>query len=194
MRIFTAIAAVLLTLPANATDWKATEIVKHYAISGTTGRALYESIGQNGPVIGKGRRTIALTNWDLKWRRDYQPKGSSCTLVSALPLLTITYELPKPKAKLTGATARNWQAFSDGITAHEKIHGILIRDRTAQIISATVGLTIANDPKCRKIRDAVQDQVRAVHERYQAETRAFEQDEMRPGGNVQKLVLQLVNG
>jgi predicted secreted Zn-dependent protease len=184
----------LLATPALAADWQPKEQVKTYAISGTTPIELYESIGANGPVIGGGRRTIAVTNWDLKWRRNYQPDGSACVLKSALPFLTITYSLPKPSAKVTGPAAAGWKKFSDGITAHEKVHGQDIIAMTEQIIADTVGLRIENDANCKLIRAEVLKRVQAAADDYKAKARAFDSIEMSDGGNVQRLILGLVNG
>ncbi|TIV62623.1 MAG: peptidase, partial [Mesorhizobium sp.] len=46
------LSALLLATPALA-DWKPVEKVETYAISGQTVEALYVSIGEKGPVIGK---------------------------------------------------------------------------------------------------------------------------------------------
>ena len=184
----------LLTTPGLAADWQPEEQVKSYAISGATPIALYESIGENGPVIGGGRRTIAVTNWDLKWRRDYQRDGSACVLKSAFPFLTITYTLPKPSAKLTGVAAAGWKQFSDGIAAHEKVHGQDIIAMTEQIIASTVGLRVENDAGCKLIRAEVLKRVQAAADDYKAKARAFDSMEMSDGGNVHRLILTLVNG
>jgi predicted secreted Zn-dependent protease len=193
LTIFVMTAAFAVT-PAAARDWQPREVVKSYAISGTTPIELYESIGANGPVIGEGRRTIAVTRWELKWRRDYQPEGSACVLKSALPFLTITTTLPKPKAKLTGETARLWKIFIDGIAAHEKMHGADIIAMADGIIADTAGLRIENDPKCKLIRAEVLKRVEAANETYKTKARAFDQVEMSKNGHVQQLILGLVNG
>jgi predicted secreted Zn-dependent protease len=179
---------------ANAADWQPQEVVKPYAISGATPIELYESIGASGPVIGEGRRTIAVTRWDLKWRRDYQPDGTACVLSSALPFLTITYALPKPKAKLPENVARLWKTFIDGIAVHEKVHGQDIIAMVDGIIAQTVGLRIENDPDCKLVRTEVLKRVEAANEAYKAKARAFDQVEMSKNGNVQRLILELVNG
>lgn len=183
-----------LATPAFAADWQPKEVVKSYAITGATPIQLYESIGENGPVIGAGRRTIAVTNWDLKWRRNYQPEGSACVLKSALPFLTITYSLPKPSAKLTGETAESWKKFSAGIAVHEKVHGKDIIAMTRQIIDNTVGLRIENDPDCKLIRAEVLKRVQTAADDYKAKARAFDTAEMSDGGAIHQLILALVNG
>jgi predicted secreted Zn-dependent protease len=185
---------ILATAHANAADWQPQEAVKPYGISGTTPIELYESIGASGPVIGEGLRTIAVTRWDLKWRRDYQPDGTACVLKSALPFLTITYALPKPKDKLPDSVARLWKTFIDGIAAHEKVHGQDIITMVDGIIAQTVGLRIENDPDCKLVRSEVLKRVEAANEAYKAKARAFDQVEMSKNGNVQRLILGLVNG
>lgn len=186
------IAGILLAGSTPAAAWKANESTNYYAISGTTGKALYQSIGRKGPVISGNRRTIAITNWDLKWRRDYQAQGSSCKLVSALPFVTITYTLPKPAQKLTGSAAQKWARFSKGIQAHEKVHGDLVKELANRIIEATVGLTVENDNGCKKIREEVLRRVKTEFEIYKLDNSAFERSEMGAGGNVRDLVLGLV--
>lgn len=189
-----AMVALLLPASAHAEDWQPQIVNRTYAISGATPIELYESIGANGPVIGGGRRTIAVTQWDLKWRRDYQRDGSACVLKSSLPFLTITYTLPKPKAGLSGAAATGWRQFIQGITAHEKVHGNDIISMTQEIISNTVGLRIESDPDCKLIRTEVLKLVQAAANAYKAKARAFDSIEMSDGGNVHKLILGLVNG
>ena len=183
----------LAAFPAHAQDWQPREEVKSYAITGRTGPELYASIGERGPQIGK-IRTIALTNWSLKWRRDYQPDGNACVLKSAIPFLTISYSLPKPAEKLTGANAANWKTFSDGIAQHERAHGRDIITMVDEIIAATLSLREENDPGCKAIRTQVLKRVTAANEAYKAKSRAFDKAEMADGGNVQRLILALVNG
>lgn len=176
-----------------AEAWQPRFVVSPYAIAGETGPELYASIGENGQKLGSAR-AIAHTNWQLKWRRDYQPDGTACVLRSALPFLTITTTLPKPSAKLSGAPARLWADFIKGITAHEKVHGRDIIAMTEDIITATEGLRQENDPGCKAIRAEVLKRATAANEAYKAKSRAFDQAEMASGGNVHRLILALVNG
>ncbi|MDZ7822659.1 MAG: DUF922 domain-containing protein [Ahrensia sp.] len=177
---------------AGATEWTAKETTEYYSVDGASGAAIYKSIGQNGPVINSGTRTIAVTNWDLKWRRDYQPTGNACVLARATPLVKITYTLPKPTQKLSDQMAQKWQVFLSGITAHEKVHGDLIKKLASDIIAATVGLTVEDDRGCTKIRQEVLRQVEAQFATYKADNKAFEQGEMARGGNIEQLVRALV--
>ena len=60
-----------------AAEWQPQEKVETYQVSGTSGRALYQSIGQRGPKIGVGR-AIAYTNFKLTWQRNYVPSAGGC--------------------------------------------------------------------------------------------------------------------
>ena len=187
--------ALVLSHAAIAADWKATESEKHYAISGTNPIALYQSIGEKGPEPKGGKRTIAHTTWDLKWRRDYQRQEQGCILASALPFLKIIYTLPKPSSKLSGAANASWRTFYNGIKTHELQHGAMVRTMTQTIINETVGLTTKDDNKnCSKLRAKVLANVKSAFENYTSQSNAFDRDEMSNGGNVQQLVLGLVNG
>lgn len=181
------------TAPAHA-DWKAIEKVKTYAISGKTGAELYRSIGEKGPKIGKNVRTIAHTNYTLLWSRKYRTDDGNCTLVSAKPTLTITYTLPRPAQKLSPAVAQNWNRFFRGIEAHEHIHGDYIKDMVHKIKAATVGLSVPNDPKCKKFKTKLNTILSDLFQEQRQRGRDFDRLEMAQNGNVHQLVLGLVNG
>lgn len=195
LRQGTALASLLLPLPALAADWKAVEKTETYAVSGTTGMELYASIGAHGPLLSGGTRAIAYTTFDLKWSRDYRPQpDGSCTLVSGKPWLTITYRLPKPSQKLPAPVAENWKRFIAGMTAHEKVHGDHIKAMVDRIIATTVGVNVPDDAGCRKIRQQLLTPLAEASMEQRARSNAFDREEMSPGGNVHGLILDLVNG
>lgn len=185
-------SVILLQLPAMAFDWPVKEQVKTYPVRGGDALALYRSIDDNGPKTSLGSRAIALTEFDLRWRRDYQPYGSACILASAKPFLTITTTLPKPAGKLNKEMAARWKPFIAGITAHEAVHGMMIRKLTKEIVSGTVGTRMENDSTCKKIRPVILEKVKAVYAAHLARSREFDRVEMGKGGNVEQLVRTLV--
>jgi predicted secreted Zn-dependent protease len=180
--IVAALTAVLaLDSPAaRAQDWKPVERQQLYTIKGTTGPELYASIGERGPEVGGLMRTIAHTTFKLTWTRDYQPRDGGCVLASARPKLTITYTLPKPAARLSGSVGANWDTFIAGVRDHEKVHGAM--------------LTVDNDPNCRKIRQELTRRLAAISQEQRRKSREFDQVELGNGGNIQRLILRLVNG
>ena len=180
-----------LSQGAHARDWQAKVNITHYPVDGGTGFELYQSIGQNGPVVSL-KRAIALTEYELLWGRDYTPEGTACRITRAQPFLTITYTLPRPRGQLSGAIAAKWAAFSEGIWVHEQVHGAYIRGMVDDIIDETAGLVMESDPDCRKLRAEVERRVILAHERYKDTNRRFEASEMAPGGNVHQLILGLV--
>ena len=189
------LAAFLAALPATArAEWKPVEKDVPYAISGKTGPDLYASIGERGPTAGIGR-AIAFTNFKLTWQRDYQPQpDGACTLVSARPKLIISYNLPKPSEKLPEPIATNWKTFIDGVRKHELVHGEMIVAMVKEIEAFTVGLSVPDDPNCKKIRTRITERLAGISQAQRQKSRDFDRVEMGDGGNVHQLILTFVNG
>ena len=187
-------AGLLLTSPALAADWKAIEREKPYLVQGTTGPELYASIGERGPEVGGLTRTIAHTTFKLTWTRDYQPRGGGCVLASAKPKLIITYTLPKPASRLSGAVRGNWDAFIAGVRDHEKVHGEMVKDMVREIERISIGLTVENDPNCKKIRRELTRRLAEISQQQRSRSRDFDRVELGNGGNIHQLILRLVNG
>jgi predicted secreted Zn-dependent protease len=192
------IAAFVLLAPflphsALAQQVQAAEKLVPYAVSGSSAIELYRSIGERGPKSRNGR-AIALTDYRLTWTRKYVPEGGTCRLTTAVPHLTLITHLPKPSGRLPARTETLWNTFIAGITAHERVHGEIIRKTVDAIRSATEGLTVSGDPSCRKIRTEVTKRVAALADEMRRRNRDFDQVEMGKGGNVQQLILTLVNG
>lgn len=187
--------ACLAALPVAArADWKPVEKEAPYAIAGRTGPDLYASIGERGPKAGVGR-AIAFTNFKLTWQRDYQPQpDGACTLVSARPKLIVSYHLPKPSEKLAEPVATNWKTFIEGVRRHERVHGEMIVAMVKEIEAFTVGLSVPNDPNCKKIRTKITERLAEISQAQRQKSRDFDRVEMSDGGAVHQLILNLVNG
>jgi predicted secreted Zn-dependent protease len=177
---------------ANA-DWQAVETVQNYPIAGKSAPELYASIGERGPKIGDSVRVIAHTNFKLTWTRKYETQGDACTLVSVMPKLIITYTLPKPAEQLPPTMARRWEIFIAGVRAHERVHGGFIKEMVTKIETATAGLSVPDDPKCKKIRTELTSRLSEISDFRQRQDRDFDQAEMSKGGKIQQLILALVN-
>ncbi|WP_064839841.1 MULTISPECIES: DUF922 domain-containing Zn-dependent protease [unclassified Rhizobium] len=189
------LAAVFASAPAVASaDWQAVEEVRPYSISGTTGAALYESIGARGPKAGPTGRVIAHTTFKLTWTRKYETQGNACVITTNRPKLIITYTLPKPSAALPPAAGSSWESFIAGVQAHERVHGETIKEMVKEIEVMSVGLTVADDPDCKKIRVELTRRLGEISDRQRQRGRDFDKIEMGDGGNIQQLILKLVNG
>lgn len=182
------------TSAASASDWLAVEREKPYLVQGTTGPELYASIGERGPQVGGLMRTIAHTTFKLTWTRDYQPRDGGCVLAAARPKLTITYTLPKPASRLSGAVGSNWASFIAGVRDHEKVHGEMIKDMVREIERVSVGLSVENDPGCKKVRQELTRRLAAISQEQRRRSRDFDRVELGDGGNIHQLILRLVNG
>lgn len=185
-------AGLLLAGPAAAQEWQATERVEPYTVQGTTGLEIYRSIGERGPKLGIAR-VIAHTGFKLTWTRKYERQGDACVITVNKPKLVITYTLPKLKSKLSEPLKGRWDTFIAGVTAHEKIHGDFIKDMVKQIEAMSVGMTVENDPNCKKIRPQLQARLGELSEAQRARSRDFDKVELSDGGNVHQLILQLVD-
>jgi len=178
--------------PAVAQEWQPIEKIEHYKVNGTSPMELYQSIGERGPKLSLGR-VIAHTTFKLTWQRDYQQQGAACVLATAKPKLIITYTLPKPAQKLPPDVAAKWQTFYDGIVTHEKLHGQFMKDLTQQIQDVSIGLRDENDPGCKKVRAALQAQLKPISDAHVARHSEYDQVEMSPGGAVHQLILTFLN-
>ncbi|TGV64099.1 DUF922 domain-containing protein, partial [Mesorhizobium sp. M00.F.Ca.ET.158.01.1.1] len=72
--------------------------------------------------------------------------------------------------------------------------GATIVDMVRKIEAVTVGLTVADDPKCSKIRAEMTRRLAALSQAQRQASRDFDRVELGQGGNLQKLILALVNG
>ncbi|WP_372339803.1 DUF922 domain-containing Zn-dependent protease [Rhizobium sp. AN73] len=182
-----------LPLSAQTAGWKPAEQIKTYAITGDTGGALYQSIGERGPTAGV--QAIAHTTFKLTWRRDYRPQpDGACVLATAKPNLTIIYTWPKAPAKLPPAVAASWKSFISGVETHERVHGEHILDMVRKIEAFSTGLRAENDPKCQQVRVVLQQRLGELSNEQRQRGRDFDRDELSPGGRVHQLILALANG
>lgn len=187
-----AMSIALLPIAAHA-DWQAVETTETYAITGTSGRELYDSIGERGPLLGPKVRAIAHTDFKLTWTRKYEPQPDGvCTITVNIPKLIITYTLPKPSAQLPASTRKSWQKFIAGVEAHERVHGGFIKDMVKEIEAMSVGFSVPDDPKCSKIRVELTKRLGEISNKERQKNSEFDKVEFSDGGNLQQLVLKLV--
>lgn len=193
-RVCLLLVSLVLAPAAGRAEWQAVETVKTYAIAGRSGPELYASIGERGPKVGGLMRTIAHTSFKLTWKRKYEARGEACVLASAVPKLAITYTLPKPAGQLPPSTRMHWETFIDGVKSHERVHGDFIKEMVSAIEAATVGLTVPDDPQCRRIKSELTRRLGDLSRAQRQKSRDFDKAELSEGGNIHQLILNLVNG
>lgn len=187
-----AMGIVFWPMAAHA-EWKPVETIKTYAITGTSGAELYDSIGERGPLLGPKVRAIAHTDFKLTWTRKYEPQpDGACTITVNIPKVIITYTLPKPTGQLPAQTRKSWQKFIAGVEAHERVHGGYIKDMVKEIEATSVGFFVPDDPKCSKIRVELTKRLGEISKRERQRNVDFDKVEFSDGGNLQQLVLKLV--
>ncbi len=123
------------------------------------------------------------------------PDGAGgCTLAAARPNLTIIYTLPEPAQKLPAQVQRQWAAFIAGMREHEKLHGVFIKEMVEAIEAYSVGLKVADDPGCKKIRQVLTKRLGELSQAQRQRSRDFDRAEMGEAGPIRRLILALVNG
>ncbi|MCO5063086.1 MAG: DUF922 domain-containing protein [Rhizobiaceae bacterium] len=184
------ICLVLVSLPVRAEESAIGKVLeKTYAIKGGTAYDLYVSIGEKGPS-----GAIAHTDYNLTWKRLFDEEGGACSLVSARPVFTTTYILPKPTGKLKPSLDALWKEFIAGIRAHEKRHGAMLQDMVRTTQQRIAGARVENDRSCAKVKRVVSDIIEQERQNYKARSRDFDREELREGGNLHRLILNFVNG
>lgn len=180
----------LLTVPSAADEPVIGKVLeKTYSIKGGTAYDLYLSIGELGP-----RGAIAHTDYSLTWKRLFDEEGGACRLVSARPIFTTTYILPKPSGKLKPPLDRLWKDFIDGIRIHERRHGQMLQDMVRTTQERIAGARVENDKTCAKVKRVVSDIIEQERQTYKARSRDFDRAELAEGGNLHQLILTFVNG
>ncbi len=187
------LAAPALAAAQGARDWKPTEQMRTYAVTGKSGIELYQSVGERGPAAGVGQ-AIAHTTFKLLWTRDYRPQpNGACKLAVARPSLNIIYTIPKGPASLPADTKTRWTNFIEGVEKHERVHGRHIVEMVEKIQAFSLGLEAPADPKCVKVREVLQAKLKEFSDEQRQRGRDFDAVELSPGGAVHQLILALVN-
>lgn len=185
-----AISLALISVPSKADESVIGKVLeKTYAIKGDTAYDLYVSIGENGP-----RGAIAHTDYSLTWKRLFDEEGGACRLVSARPIFTTTYILPKPSGKLKPPLDRLWKDFIAGIRVHERQHGHMLQNMVRTTQQRIAGANVLNDKTCAKVKRVVSDIIEEERLAYKQRSSEFDRAELTEGGNLHRLILSFVNG
>ena len=190
LSILLAAAACAFTAPAGA---GVTVLLKTrtYAVSGETGADLIGAMGRTGPMQGFMTRSVAQTTYAVDWNLVTQTAGRACRIVRAEPTLRLTYTYPEA-GDLTPALAKRWKAFMAGTRRHERGHGRIAIDMVADAAGKVAGMSLSDDPFCRRLRAAAHRRIDAIKAEYELKQQAYDRKEHGPGGHVEKLVEALI--
>jgi len=165
-----------------------------YAIAGKTGAELYQSMVRHGPRHGFVSRAIAQTSYTVEWQAEVVATGTTCRVLRAQPVLSITYTYPQPSRSMSAEMKRRWQRFMVGVKTHEERHGAIAREMVRAAEASVTGLKVVNDPGCRKTRVEVKKRADKIYATYEARQIKFDAREHRDSGNIDRLILGLVRG
>jgi predicted secreted Zn-dependent protease len=187
-----AMALLVMALPAAAAA-KVVVKTKTYAVTGETGMDLVRAMGRTGPMQGFMTRSIAQTTYTVDWSFVTRTNGRACRIVRADPTLHLTYTYPRT-GELLPPLAKRWRTFMAGTRRHERTHGAIAINMVSDAARKVAGMTLADDPFCRRVRADARRRIAGIKAGYEARQAAFDRKEHGPGGRVEKLVNALIAG
>jgi predicted secreted Zn-dependent protease len=181
-----------LLADAAAAGVKISEKTTSYAISGRSGAELLDAMDRRGPKHGLLTRAIAQTRYAISWRIEWGETRKACRVKKLDGDLEILYTFPRVTGTLRGDLARKWPKFLAGVHKHEREHGRIARQMAAAAEKSVARLTVPNDPGCRKAKLAAKRRMSAVYADYESRQLRFDDREHRGGGQVEKLIDDLM--
>lgn len=187
-----AAAALMLAAGSASADVQVSIKKTNYDITGKTGVALLQAMDRRGPKHGLLTRAIAQTGYTVGWEIEWDSRGDVCRVKNAAAQLAITYTFPRVVNDVSPDLKRRWTRFMQGVRKHEERHGTIARQMVDTAERAVSGLSMKNDPGCRKSQAEVKRRVDAIYADYEARQMRYDAREHAAGGNVDKLVIALV--
>jgi predicted secreted Zn-dependent protease len=94
-----------------------------YALHAATHDGRAKEMLRSGPVVD-GQRFAAATTWYLRWHYALDARGAQCRLRDVRAQLEARFDYPTwaPADGRDSASAREWEAFSRRVLAHERGH------------------------------------------------------------------------
>jgi predicted secreted Zn-dependent protease len=190
--ILASMVALAVSAPEAVASVKVTVKEQSYTISGRTGADLLAAMDRKGPRHGFLARAIAQTKYLVTWDLAWTESRKACRVSRADAQIAITYTYPKAGGDLSPEMRRRWARFLDGVRKHEETHGRLAAQMVRAAESSIVGLSIKNDPGCRKARKEVKRRVAEIYADYEDRQMRFDSREHGDAGNVEGLIRGLV--
>jgi len=191
--VFLSSATLLCAVPHEAAARpRITLTARYYPVRGTTGLQLIEEMDRIGPKQDFMSHAIAQTVYSLQYGADYSASGGVCRVKKTRVNLDITQIFPKLADKPSPSLARRWKRFMAGVRQHENTHVRIARD-LANVSERTILRTVTrDDPNCRRMRSLLKRTIRGIYAAYDDKQNAFDKEEHRRGGHIERLVMALV--
>jgi predicted secreted Zn-dependent protease len=163
-----------------------------YAVSGSTARAMVQSMARNGPRHGFTARAIAQTSYTVDWQLKTERQGHGCRIREAVGTLKLTYIYPRVTSPMSRPLATRWKRFFAEVRKHEEKHGRIARDMVSAAEKAARSVSLARDPSCIRTRREAKRLISAAYAEFEAKQIAFDAQEHKSGGPVDRLVAAFV--
>ncbi len=190
--LLASLIALAVSAPEADASVKVTVKEQTYTIGGRTGADLLEAMDSKGPRHGFLARAIAQTKYLVTWDLAWTESRKACRVSRADARIAITYTYPKAGNDLSTEMRRRWARFLEGVRKHEEMHGRLATQMVKAAERSVEGLSIKNDPGCRKARKEVKRRVAEIYADYEDRQARFDTREHGDGGNVEGLIRGLV--
>lgn len=152
------------------------ERVVHYEVEGGTVEEIRRSLDRGARRTEEGRFR-GTTQWNVRWRYRYEPRGGSCVVADVDVWLEVTTTLPRWRgsARAGPEVVRWWAAYTASLEAHEAGHRDYAVGAANEVLRAVRNLrtsTCAHMPDEANARARwIVERYRELNRRYDAETR-----------------------
>ncbi len=198
MRKSVVLTCIILATAVGATSKAAAKpLIKtktdYYSVKGSTGSNLLSQMNKRGPKHGWWARSIAQTRYTTSWGASWRHRDGACRAFKAPVELSVTFVYPRLDGAVSATLKKRWNGFMTGVTKHEKYHGDLARKMVFAVEKEILSTNLkTSDTNCRGMKQLLGKRVDSVMNDYERRQKAFDRTEHRDGGNVDKLVLNLI--
>lgn len=164
----------------------------NYDIVGTSGAALLQQMDRKGPKHGGMlARAIAQTRYNVDWDIKWDSSNGVCRARAVNADLAIHYTYPRMAGNASPDLKRSWAKFLNGVQKHEQQHGAIAKQMVAAAQRSVAGLAVANDSGCHRSKAEAKRRTDAIYAQHEGRQVQFDKKEHSPGGNVERLVMEL---
>ena len=184
-------------LPTPSVQLKQTLDTVYYLVTGTTTKAIFDSIERNGPDLveaGPWHFASGQTESNASLESQGLDYGEFCVLQSAEINLDLIVTLPQHSnpSSLSNLLIKRWQAFAEGVAAHEQTHVDIYIERIESLLARLEDFSerFSDCDSLEAQLHSIQDEERLVIDRQQE---AFHESEVRLSEGVRQPAKQRID-